>query len=125
MFNPQPKTTTWELEAYREFVSRLPLCFRCHKARLPGERFHPHHERIGGGGGMALKPSDVYLLPLCGGCHNIRHSSAFIGLGHFYTNGREVYGAEDVFDEIIKAGLFSAMLESLNSFLFTVNVRKK
>ena len=119
-----PKTTTWELEAYRKFVSRLPSCFSCNKARLPGERFHPHHERIGGGGGTALKPSDVYLLPLCGGCHIIRHSSMFTGIATFYkdqntdldTTARKL---------VVKARLYQAMLENLNSFLFTVNVRKK
>jgi len=119
-----PKTTTWELEAYRKFVSRLPSCFRCNKARLPGERFHPHHERIGGGGGMALKPSDVYLLPLCGGCHNIRHSSVFAGLSKFYKDQNHGLDAT-ARDLITRSRLYAAMLENLNSFLFTVNVRKK
>jgi len=115
VFRPNPKSVTWENKAYREFVSRLPSCFRCTHARLPGERLHPHHERIGGGGGTALKPSDVYLLPLCGECHITRHSSAFINLVKFYEDSEAL-----VYNKIHKA-----MLENLNSFLFTVNVRKK
>ena len=114
MFRPNPKSVTWENKAYREFVSRLPSCFRCTHARLPGERLHPHHERIGGGGGTALKPSDVYLLPLCGECHITRHSSGFDTIRVFYNicdNPQEI--------------LYRAMLENMNSFLFTVNVRKK
>jgi len=121
VFRPNPKSVTWENKAYREFVSRLPSCFRCTHARLPGERLHPHHERIGGGGGTALKPSDVYLLPLCGECHNIRHSSAFVTLRVFYG-----LGCSDLVDDnFANAVLYQAMLENLNSFLFTVNVRKK
>jgi len=118
------KSVTWDLKAYQEFVSRLPVCFRCGAVRQAGERFHPHHERIGGGGGTALKPSDVYLLPLCGKCHNIRHSSAFMNLPTFYEEPNIGWNIE-VRTEMAKARIYRAMLENLNAFLFTVNVRKK
>jgi len=116
MFRPNPKSVTWENKAYREFVSRLPSCFRCTHARLPGERLHPHHERIGGGGGTALKPSDVYVIPLCGECHITRHSTSFDTLRVFYN-----------FDDhfVAHSVLYKAMLENLNLFLSTVNIRKK
>jgi hypothetical protein len=117
------KSVTWDLKAYQEFISRLPSCYRCNKARLPGERFHPHHERIGGGGGIALKPSDVYLMPLCGGCHNIRHSSAFVNLADFYKDQNQGWNLE-VRNEMTKARIYQAMLENLNAFLFGMKVLK-
>jgi hypothetical protein len=122
MFKPNPKPVTWVNEAYREFVSQLPSCFRCNHARLPGEYLHAHHERIGGGGGTALKPSDVYILPLCGECHITRHSSAFDSLRVFYN----LWGNEAIVyeDEVAKLVLHKAMLENLNSFLFTMKVLK-
>jgi len=116
MFRPNPKSETWSLEAYRNFIRNLPSCFRCNKARLPGERLAAHHERTGGGGGTALKPSDVYIIPLCIKCHHIRHSSAFRTLSEFY---------QEAFADMTRARLYKSMLENLNSFLFKTKSEKK
>lgn len=69
-FNPQPKEEFWRESEYREFVSRRP-CARCGRMNPDGLN-DPHHERALGGGGTAIKPSDVYLVPLTHDCHVIR-----------------------------------------------------
>ena len=55
---------------YQDFISKRP-CVRCGKMNPDGLN-DPHHERALGGGGTAIKPSDVYLVPLTHDCHIIR-----------------------------------------------------
>jgi hypothetical protein len=69
-FNPQPKEEFWRSKKYQDFISRRP-CARCGKMNPDGLN-DPHHERALGGGGTAIKPSDVYLVPLSHDCHVIR-----------------------------------------------------
>ena len=67
------KDAFWESELYKEYVRGLQ-CFRCgavsqEECSVAGKLYHSgiaHHERIGGMGGIARKPSDIFLLPLCG-----------------------------------------------------------
>jgi len=116
------KDQKWTSPKYQEFITRQGACFRCGSARLPGERLHPHHERIGGLGGTALKPSDVFLLPICGECHNIRHSTAFVTLADFFKDENHGWNA-DVRKEMTKARLYAAMLWYLSSFLTSTKIQ--
>lgn len=56
---------------YLAYIRELP-CIGCDQ--LPNEGCEAAHVRIGGGGGMGLKPSDYRAVPLCHGCHARQHS---------------------------------------------------
>lgn len=75
---PDPKPETERDEDFLNFIRALP-CVICEQ---PAE---PHHESglIGSGGGMALKCSDYYTIPLCRGHHNLREN---IGFQPFYLD---------------------------------------
>lgn len=94
------KELRWHCQNYIEFIRGLP-CLLCN---TPGPS-DPHHERsaqVGGDGGTALKPSDVYLVPLCHKHHVWRDSKQF-----WEDGNTDVY-----FD---KCRL--SMLRTLNQFL--------
>jgi hypothetical protein len=123
------KDAFWSNEMYKEYVRGLQ-CFRCGAASQEecstgGKTYRSgvaHHERVGGFGGTALKPSDVFLLPLCGGCHGVRHSSDFITLADYYKDPNSGWNA-DVRREMTKARIAAAQLKNLNQFLFRVRVQ--
>lgn len=52
-----------------EFIRALP-CVRCNNP-APNQSAHV---RIGNDGGMGLKPSDRYTVPLCGEHHSQQHN---------------------------------------------------
>lgn len=54
--------------SYLKWVRTRP-CLVC---SLSGET-HAHHVRMGGGGGIAMKPPDTRALPLCMRCHGTLH----------------------------------------------------
>jgi hypothetical protein len=54
--------------AHRKFIRSLP-CMACGSAP-PSQCAHV---RIGTDGGMGLKPSDRFSVPLCGACHAKQH----------------------------------------------------
>lgn len=53
---------------YLSFI-RKQACIWCGKNNCS----HAHHMRIGGKGGVSIKPSDAYCVPLCPVCHNRIH----------------------------------------------------
>lgn len=59
-------------------ICNLP-CLRCNKPP-PSDKAHV---RTGTGGGIAIKPDDKYILPLCRECHSYQHQ---IGESRFYKD---------------------------------------
>lgn len=55
-------------EKHRRFIASLP-CLKCGDSPCDAA-----HVRIGTGGGMGLKPSDCYAVPLCRKHHQEQHS---------------------------------------------------
>lgn len=51
-----------------EFVRSLPCCVCLNPESVAA------HIRIGTDGGMGLKPSDFYTVPLCHACHTKQHN---------------------------------------------------
>lgn len=62
-----PKAEYVRNKLHQKFVREL-CCIRCHTHPCD-----PAHYRLQTGGGGALKPSDIFLLPICHGCHLIQH----------------------------------------------------
>lgn len=58
-----PKQEIIRDEKYRRWVASLP-CLCC-----GGEDVQCAHIRKGNGGGMGIKPSDKFCVPLCVDCH--------------------------------------------------------
>jgi len=52
---------------HREWLSTLP-CARCSAYGSCAA-----HIRVGGGGGMGIKPGDENCIPLCHACHSWQH----------------------------------------------------
>jgi hypothetical protein len=103
---PVFKQPIWECKSYRDFVRGLPcMCISRSCTKLAPS--NPHHERFMADGGTALKPSDVYLLPMCTPCHNYRHSSKFTMADGYFTRSRAL------------------MLRNLARFLSGMTVRRK
>lgn len=65
----QPKPQTPRDSEHLKFIRGLACCV-CKKPP-PSDAAHV---RIGGGGGMGLKPSDFRTVPLCNKCHATQHS---------------------------------------------------
>ena len=68
MPDDQPETTARHNPAHLKFIRSLP-CLACGK-------FPPSqaaHIRCGTDGGIGLKPSDRYVVPLCDACHAAQH----------------------------------------------------
>ncbi len=63
MIQPHPKPKNLRSKKYLDFIKSKP-CFLC------DEEAEPHHERRFADGGTALKPSDVYAVPVCRECHD-------------------------------------------------------
>lgn len=105
-FQPYFKVKVWVCQAYKDFISGQP-CLSIYQGCTKLAPSNPHHERIGADGGTALKPSDVYLVPLCTPCHNYRHSSKFEVTPSYITRAR------------------SSMLRTLAMFLSGMTVRRK
>lgn len=57
-------------EPHRRFVAGL-VCCACGAAGCQAA-----HIRHNTGGGMGLKPSDVWVVPLCPRCHGVQHNAA-------------------------------------------------
>ena len=72
-------------EKYRRFISSYP-CARC-GAFDKDLGSAPHHEMHLGVRGISEKVSDTLCVPLCKGCHDIRHSKNYGGFEWFYTEG--------------------------------------
>lgn len=62
-----PKDKRLRNKAHLQFVSSLP-CVICRKNECEAA-----HIRKGTDGGIGLKPSDCYVVPLCRGCHLTQH----------------------------------------------------
>jgi hypothetical protein len=103
---PYLKKGIWVCQAYRDFI-RGQACLQISAGCRGLAPSDPHHEREGADGGTALKPSDVYLVPLCHTCHLFRHSSKFNMTPEYLTRARGV------------------MLRTLASFLSGMTVRRK
>ena len=117
-FNPQPKEEFWRSKKYRDFVSRRP-CARCGKMNPAGLN-DPHHERALGGGGTAIKPSDVYLVPLTHDCHVIR--DGWKGPVVFERNDSAICLEESFYPEFVDIKML--IIKQLNDFLMEkANVR--
>ena len=68
-----PKKITKRNPAYLKWIKTRP-CVMC-GAISP---IDPHHESgIGNSGGMSLKCSDFFAVPLCPICHNYRHQFGY------------------------------------------------
>lgn len=70
MADPRPKK--WRSEDYKAFV-RTKKCLYAYngrKVRCQG-KVEAHHIRTGTDGGMGLKPSDCFCVPLCTRHHQI------------------------------------------------------
>ncbi len=52
-----------------KFIRSLPCCV-C----LCTDNVQAAHIRLGNDGGLAMKPSDCYTVPLCADCHHKQHS---------------------------------------------------
>ena len=51
----------------------------------------PAHQRILGGGGMALKPPDNHVIPLCRDCHQAEHSNGVTAVWGVTANERRCF----------------------------------
>jgi len=76
---------------YIEFIKDQPCLVCC----SPGPS-DPHRVRMGTDGGMGLKPSDKYAVPLCHTHHQVLHH---YGERVFWENTKE-FSIIDVFEEI-------------------------
>lgn len=85
-----PKDNPLRSKTHREFVAKL-CCIKCH--------IHPcvaAHFRLGTGGGTSYKPSDIYTVPLCHGCHSAQHS----GERTFYRDLLSNIPEDDIIDHV-------------------------
>ena len=57
-------------DKHLKFIRSLPCCV-C-RAKPPSEAAHI---RLGSDGGMGLKPSDKFTVPLCHMCHSRQHQT--------------------------------------------------
>lgn len=69
---------THRSEAYLAFIRSEPCMGICGESEhlRNGPNFtgiEAAHCRILGGGGVGLKPSDFYAIPLCNRCHGMQH----------------------------------------------------
>lgn len=87
---------------YRKWISEQP-CAKC-DVRLTNY-IAPAHQRILGGGGMALKPHDKDILPLCTipgiDCHGKEHKGAVTFWGQGTKSQTKSY-VQGLCDEHIK-----------------------
>ena len=59
---------------YTDWIRTQP-CAKCQRKPVVVA-----HQRILGGGGMGLKPSDYDALPLCNECHHYEHQYGYVSL---------------------------------------------
>lgn len=71
MYLPDPKPIAARDKKYLTWIKSQP-CAKC--GQIPPS--FPAHQRIAGGGGEGLKPSDYEALPLCDTCHKREHMGA-------------------------------------------------
>ena len=62
------KPIRYRNEAYLQFIRDKP-CFGCGRGSS-----RAHHVSYVDGTGQGTKPSDLFTIPLCEGCHAIEHS---------------------------------------------------
>lgn len=71
--------------SHREFVAALD-CLRCGRKAAEGALNECAHVRMGTDGGMGLKPSDRYTVPLCPQCHRLAPDAQHtIGEAEFWS----------------------------------------
>lgn len=65
----RPKRRRWENEKYTQWIKRQQCCGCGNQAD------DPHHITGNALGGMATKPHDMFVIPLCRRCHDALHAN--------------------------------------------------
>jgi len=83
-FLPDPKKITERDQKYQAFIRAKPcLICSCFDCFLKKSHFH-HESGLGDSGGMALKCSDFFGMPLCDAHHKIRGQMGFKPFFDYY-----------------------------------------
>jgi hypothetical protein len=74
-----PKPKTHRDKKYLDFICSKECC-------ICGKGSEPHHESgLGDSGGMALKCSDYFAIPLCSKCHRDRHDIGYLSFYKLFS----------------------------------------